>query len=83
MMEQNNLEELKSLADQVREFYPLKPELAFNFFRISYPEIVSATMVSIVWGYMEYEAMMQTGLKFTRPMRKRDIGIFNNPFLLN
>ena len=75
--------EMKELADQVREHYPFHPESAFNYFRLSYPEIVSATMVSLVWGYMEFETMMRTGTKFTRPMDKQDIMLFRSPFIKN
>ena len=75
--------EMKDLADQVREHYPFHPESAFNYFRLSYPEIVSATMVSLVWSYREFETMMRTGTKFTRPMEKQDITWFRSPFILN
>jgi len=75
--------EMRELADQVREHYPLHPEYAFAYFRLTYPNIVSATMVSLVWSYIEFEQMMKTGLKFTRPLAKEDLQLFRSPFLLN
>ena len=75
--------EMKELADQVREHYPFHPESAFNYFRLSYPEVVSATMVSLVWSFMEFEQMMKTGMKHTRPLEKQDIQLFRSPFFKN
>lgn len=75
--------EMKELADQVREHYPFHPELAMQYFRLSYPNVVSATMVSMVWNYMEFEQMMRTGLKFTRPMELHDIYLLKSPFFKN
>ena len=86
MMEhQNNpLEsEIKELAEPVREHYPWHPESAFSYFRLKYPDIVSATMVSIVWNYFEFEQMMKTGTKNTRPMTRDDLQLFKSPVLLN
>lgn len=75
--------EMKELADQVREHYPMHPEQAFAHFRNSYPEIVSVTMVSLVWSYFEIEQMMRTGIKFTRPLERQDIQLFRSPFTKN
>ena len=75
--------ELRDLTDQVRGYYPNRPEDAFAHFRLSYPDIVSATMVQIVWGYLEYEKMMVTGMNMTRPMEKRDLTILQSPFIMN
>jgi len=75
--------EIKELAEPVREHYPYHPESAFNYFRLTYPSIVSATIVSLVWGYLELEDMMRTGMKFTRPMDKQDLQLFRSPFLMN
>ena len=75
-------DEVKELADQVREHYPIHPEYAFSHFRSTgYPAVVSATLVSIVWAYMEYELMMTTGIKMTRPMKPEDLNI--HPHILN
>ena len=85
-MEQNNNpldSEIKELAEEVREHYPWHPESAFSYFRLKYPDIVSATMVGIIWNYFEFEQMMKTGMKLTRPMEKHDLQIFKSPFLLN
>ena len=69
-------QEVKELADQVREHYPTHPESAFEFFRSTgYPAIVSATLVSVIWGYMEYEQMMKTGMNMTRPILPDDLNI--------
>lgn len=75
--------EVRELADQVREHYPRHPEQAFAHFRISYPDIVSATMVSIIWSFMEYEEMLRTGLKNTRVFGKSDLSLFSSPHYLN
>ena len=75
--------EMRELADQVREHYPFHPESAFNYFRISYPDVVSATMVSLVWSYMEFEMMMKTGTEFTRPMERQDLQLLKSPFIKN
>jgi len=78
--------EMKDLADQVREHYPFHPEFAFQYFCLTYPtypNIVSATMVSLLWNYMDFEQMMKTGMKFTRPMERHDLQLFRSPFLLN
>ena len=75
--------ELRDLTDQVRGYYPNPHEDAYAHFRLSYPDIVSATMVQIVWGYLEYEKMMVTGMNMTRPMTKRDLTIFQSPFIMN
>ncbi len=75
--------EMRELADQVREHYPFHPELAMQYFRLSYPNVVSATMVSLVWSYMEFEQMMRTGMKFTRPMENQDLQLFRSPFFKN
>jgi len=78
---------MKELAEQVKEYYPTHPELAFRYFSSSYPEVISATIVSMVWSYIEVEArhhlMMKTGMKYTRPMERKDISIFRNPFAMN
>ena len=72
-------DEVKELADQVREHYPRHPESAFSFFRSTgYPAIVSATLVSVVWGYMEYEMMKKKGMSMTRPISKEDMNIYLN-----
>ena len=75
--------EIQELADQVREHYPLHPELAFRYFCLSYPDIVSATMVSLVWSYIEVEHMMDAGVKYTRPLEVQDIQLFKSPFINN
>ena len=72
-------QELKALADQVREYYPTHPESAFTTFRSTYPAVVSATLVSLGWGYMEYELMMKTGMSMTRPMQPEDLITIMHP----
>jgi len=75
--------EMKALAEPVREHFPFHPELAMQYFSLSYPNIVSATMVSLIWSYLEFEQMMKTGIKFTRPMEKQDFQLFRSPFINN
>ena len=75
--------EVRELADEVREHYPRHPEQAFAHFRNKYPDIVSATMVSIIWSYMEYEQMLRTGLKNTREFTQRDLSLFSSPHYMN
>ena len=77
-------QEVKELADQVREHYPTHPESAFEFFRSTgYPAVVSATLVSVIWGYMEYEQMMKTGMNMTRPMKLDDLVTIMHPHNMN
>jgi len=75
--------EMQELAEQVREHYPNHPERAFNVYCKSYPSVVAASMVQIVWSFMEYQIMVRTGLHFTRPLQKHELSILNNPYLLN
>ena len=84
-MEYNNPmeSEMRELAEPVREHFPFHPELAMQYFRLSYPSIVSATMVSLIWSYLEFEQMMKTGVKFTRPMERQDLQMFRSPFIRN
>ena len=85
MMNPDNMmeQEMKALADQVREYFPSQPESAFSHFHTSYPKVVAVTLVSLAWNYMEFEAMMRPGLKFTRPIERSDIDLFNSPFIKN
>ena len=77
-------DEVKELADQVREHYPTHPEYAFSHFRSTgYPAVVSATLVSVIWSYMEYELMMTTGMNQTRPIKLDDLTTIMHPHNMN
>ena len=75
--------EMKELADQVREHYPFHPKLAMQYFSLSYPTVIAATVVNLVWDYLEVETMMKAGIKFTRPIEKDDFLLLKSPFVLN
>jgi hypothetical protein len=76
--------EMKELADQVREYFPFHPRSALKYFRLSYPHVIAATIVSMVWSYLELEMMERAGLfKFTRPMELNDLQILQDSHSLN
>jgi len=75
--------QMRELANQVIEFFPSHPESAFKYFRELYPDIVAGTIVNMVWGFIEYDFHSRLGIAYTRPLRRRDLMILNDPNLRN
>ena len=87
MIEPNDFEKLDNqiadLASQVEEYFPKNPDEAYKHFSHMFPEIVAGTMVSLVWGFLEWRLSQKYGFIETRPIQRSDISIFTSPYILN
>ena len=76
-------EQMRELANPVREYYPKNPELAFDYFRKLYPDVVAGTIVTMVWGFIQYEKDMSNPYTNTRPLTIKDHTIYKDPNIRN
>ena len=75
--------QMRELVSPVREYFPKNPEKAFDYFRKLYPEVVAGTIVTIVWGFIEYENSMKNPLSNTKPLTLKDMAFMRDPNILN
>ena len=75
--------QMEELASQVEEHFPKNPSRAYEHFSNMFPEIVAGTVVSLVWGFLEYKLGKKYGFLNTRPLHIDDMGITTNPYILN
>ena len=75
--------EMRELVTPVREFFPDKPEKAFEYFQSTYPDVIAGTIVSLVWGYIEFNNTLKNPFYNTRPITRKDIFMTKDPNLFN
>jgi hypothetical protein len=56
-----DFEEMASLAEQVRKFYPREPVKALNQFMQTYSKLVAGLVLGMAWNYLEAENILHTG----------------------
>ena len=75
--------QMRELVNPVREYFPKNPEKAFNYFRKLYPEVIAGTIVTMVWGFMEYEDTKTNPYANTIPLTLKDMTLVKDPHILN
>lgn len=57
-----DFDEMASLANEIRKYFPKEADLAVIHFESSYSRLVSLLIVSMLWNYLEAEKIVADGL---------------------